>query len=188
MDLVFLYGPAAAGKLTTARALSSLTNLPVFHNHLVVDALLAVFPFGSPEFVRLRELYWMEAFREAAASGRSLVFTFTPEGTVPVGFAGRVTDLVGSLGGRVRFVRLRVSDAEQERRIENPDRRALKKLSSLETLLRLRSDPTDAVSADDVLPVDLDIDTESSSADATARTIVEAFGLSRVEQPRGFRP
>ena len=89
MDLVFLYGPAAAGKLTTARALSELTDLPVFHNHLVVDALLTVFPFGSSEFVRLRELYWMEAFREAAASGRSLVFTFTPEGTVPAGFAGR---------------------------------------------------------------------------------------------------
>jgi chloramphenicol 3-O-phosphotransferase len=186
MDLVFLYGPAAAGKLTTARALSELTGIPVFHNHLVVDTLLTVFPFGSPEFVRLRELYWIEAFREAAASGRSLVFTFTPEGTVPLGFAGRVADVVGSLGGRVHFVRLRVSDAEQERRIENEDRRAHNKLSSLETLLRLRQDPDDAVSPDDVVPVDLDVDTEFSGAESTARAIVEAFGLTRVDQPRGF--
>ncbi len=51
-NLVFIYGPAAAVKLTTARALGRLTGLPVFHNHLVVNAVVAVFPFGSREFVR----------------------------------------------------------------------------------------------------------------------------------------
>ena len=86
----------------------------------------------------------------------------------------------------MRFVRLNVSDAEQERRIENPDRRALGKLSSRETLLRLRGDPSDAAPADDVLPADLEVDTELSGAAETARTIVEAFGLGRVDQPRGF--
>lgn len=44
---MFIHGPAAAGKLTTARALSALTGLPVFHNHLVVDTLLTVFPRRS---------------------------------------------------------------------------------------------------------------------------------------------
>jgi hypothetical protein len=52
---------AASGELTVARELGRLTGLPVFHNHLVVDALLEVFEFGSPEFVALREQFWLAA-------------------------------------------------------------------------------------------------------------------------------
>jgi hypothetical protein len=46
MDLVFLHGRAAAGKLTTARALELQLGWPVFHNHQVVDLLTELFPFG----------------------------------------------------------------------------------------------------------------------------------------------
>jgi cytidylate kinase len=43
MDLIFLHGSAASGKLTTARALGHHLDYPVFHNHLVVDLLTTVF-------------------------------------------------------------------------------------------------------------------------------------------------
>lgn len=43
MELIFIHGPAAVGKLTVARELSRQSGVAVFHNHLVVDALLAVF-------------------------------------------------------------------------------------------------------------------------------------------------
>jgi hypothetical protein len=86
MDLVFLHGRAATGKLTTARALERRLGWPVFHNHLVVDLLTELFPFGSDPFVRLREQMWLSVIAEAAAVDRSLVFTFTPEPTVPAGF------------------------------------------------------------------------------------------------------
>ena len=39
MQLIVLHGPAAAGKLATARALERRVGYPVFHNHLVVDTL-----------------------------------------------------------------------------------------------------------------------------------------------------
>lgn len=58
MQLIFLYGPMAAGKLTVARELAARTGFALFHNHLLVDAVAAVFPFGSPSFVRLREQFW----------------------------------------------------------------------------------------------------------------------------------
>ena len=57
MKLIFIHGPVASGKLTIARALAALTGLAVFHNHLVVDAVAAVFPFGSEPFIRLREQF-----------------------------------------------------------------------------------------------------------------------------------
>jgi cytidylate kinase len=55
MDLVSIHGPVAAGKLTVARELSHLTGFRLFHNHLTVDAVAAVFDFGSEPFILLRE-------------------------------------------------------------------------------------------------------------------------------------
>ena len=104
MHLVVLYGPAASGKLTVARELSRSTGLPVFHNHLVVNALLEVFEFDSPEFVRLRERFWLDTFEAAAQSGRSVVFTFTPESTVSGGFLEGAAAVVTGLGGRTCLV------------------------------------------------------------------------------------
>lgn len=74
MDLLFLHGRAATGKLTTARELESLVGYPVFHNHVLVDMLTSMFPFGSEAFVRLREQFWLAVFRETAAADRSIIF------------------------------------------------------------------------------------------------------------------
>jgi hypothetical protein len=172
MDLVFLHGRAAAGKLTTARALERRLGWPVFHNHLVVDLLTELFSFGSGPFVRLREQIWLSVIAEAAAVDRSLVFTFTPEPTVPAGFPARVARVVDSAGGRVLWVRLQVSDQEQERRIGAADRQQFHKLTSISTLRRLRSQP-----AGEQPPADLVIETERSDPSTSAAHIVEHFGL-----------
>ena len=100
-----------------ARELSRLTGLPVFHNHLVVDVLLEVFEFGPPEFVALREQVWLATFGTAAASGRSLIFTFAPGGTVKPRFPHLTVETIEAHHGQVRFVELHVTDPEQERRI-----------------------------------------------------------------------
>src|ERR1044071_3119830 len=76
MRLIFIHGPPAVGKLTVARELAELTGLPLFHNHLAVDVLTPVFEFGSPSFVKRRELIWLSVFQEAAKNDVSLIFTF----------------------------------------------------------------------------------------------------------------
>lgn len=139
MQLIFLYGPPASGKLTVARALAERTGFAVFHNHLIVDAVGAVFPFGSAPFVRLRESFWHETLVEAARAGRSTIFTFAPEPTVAPGFAQRIQDAVSAEGGRVVFVRLTLADAIQDQRIAAADRAAFGKLRSLPLLHDLRS-------------------------------------------------
>src|SRR5579884_585037 len=172
MDLVFLHGGAASGKLTTARALEELLGYPVFHNHLVVDLLLPIFPFGSEPFVRLREQFWMAVFSEAAIARRSITFTFTPEHTVPDGFPLRAQRVVEAAGGRVCFVRLLVDEAEQERRITEPSRREFHKLTDLATLRRNRAQPEA-----EQPPADLEIDTTSSPPAQSAQRIAEHFKL-----------
>lgn len=175
MKLIFIWGGPASGKLTVARELARLTGLPLFHNHLVVDALLERLPFGDPEFIRLREAMWMAAFETAATSGHSLIFTFQPEDTVGEGFPGRVIDLVNSLGGAVKFVRLVVSPEEQEHRIANASRMEFRKLVSLDLLRELRGSFLEAEAA--MPSADLVIDSEIDEPETSARRIASAFGL-----------
>ena len=82
MDVLFLHGPAAAGKHTIGTLLSTLVDMPLFHNHLVVDAVSALFDFGTEPFIQLREEMWLSAFKIAADASRSFIFTFNPESTV----------------------------------------------------------------------------------------------------------
>ncbi|GAA3640511.1 P-loop NTPase family protein [Microlunatus ginsengisoli] len=182
MELIFLHGTAAAGKLTTARALEDLLGYPVFHNHLVVDALTAVFPFGSEPFVRLREEFWLQVFTDAARSARSLTFTFAPEATVQHGFPARARARVESSGGRICFVRLVVSESEQERRIGNQDRKQFHKLTDLSTLRRLRTDRNGVEQP----PVELEIDTDTTTAEESAALIADHFRLTAQERMQRY--
>lgn len=140
MRLVFIYGQAAAGKLTVGRELARLTGLPLFHNHLMVDAVAAVFPFGSDSFVRLREQMWLAVFEEAVREGRDLIFTFAPEASVAADFPDRVRTLIETSGGEVLFVRLDVPAGVQEERIDAISRAEFGKLRSLDLLRALRDE------------------------------------------------
>jgi hypothetical protein len=132
MDLIVLYGPPAVGKLTVGRELSTLTGYPLFHNHLVVDAVTAVFPFGTVEFRELREQLWLAVMGRAAAEGvPGLIFTFAPDRTVSDGFIPTLTSLVAKERGRTIFVELTCAEPEAERRVQNPSRGEFGKLRSL---------------------------------------------------------
>jgi hypothetical protein len=175
VKLIFIHGPAASGKLTVGRELSALTGIALFHNHLVVDALLERFSFGDPEFVRLREAMWMTVFETSAKAGRSLIFTFAPEPTVEPGFAERVVRVIEGEGGQVKFARLTLSPEEQERRIANDSRREFRKLTSLELLRKLRPGFS---ACDAAMPAaNITIDTEETDPQNAARRIAAAFGL-----------
>ncbi|MBR0651984.1 shikimate kinase [Roseomonas terrae] len=139
MRLLFIYGPVASGKLTIARLVAERASLPLFHNHLIVDAVAAVFPFGSQEFIQLREHFWIETISTAAKAGQSLIFTFAPEPTVTNDFPERVSRLVEAVDGEVIFVALDVAADEQERRLVEPTRMAFGKLRSPAILRDLRS-------------------------------------------------
>lgn len=174
MKLIFLYGPAAAGKLTIGRALQQKTGLCLFHNHLVVDTLLSVFPFGSSSFVKLREQIWLSVFEAAARDGISLIFTFAPESTVNAGFIGSAISTVQKAGGEICFVQLICPIDVLEQRMENPSRAQFLKLRSVEVFRELRRQGANRFSE---LPADLTIDTSTVEPADAARIICEYFQL-----------
>jgi chloramphenicol 3-O-phosphotransferase len=175
MNLVFIHGPAAAGKLTIARELATLSGLRLFHNHLVVDALLAVFPFGSDAFVRLREQMWLDVFTDAARQDLSLIFTFTPEPTVSTDFPEEVERLVETHDGRVHFVQLVCPEEEIERRIEDDSRAEFRKLRSLETWREIRKNEAGKPRPEP--RADMTIDTSQWTPSESAGQIQRAFSL-----------
>jgi hypothetical protein len=173
MFCVFIHGPAASGKLTVATALKARSGLPVFHNHLAVDAALSLFEFGSPGFVRLRENIWLAAFREAAERGCSFIFTFSPEASVPPAFIGKAIDVIKDAGGQVLFVSLTCGEAVIEERIEGASRSAFRKLTSRPEYRQLRERGAFAFPP---LRADITIATDEVSPEDAAGLIQELIG------------
>lgn len=176
MHLIFVYGPPAAGKYTVSLRVAELTGLPLFHNHLVVDAVAAVFPFGTQNFMRLREQFWMDAFEAAAAEDKSLIFTFQPENSVNPDFPAKVQNVVEGVGGRVTFVHLHLSREGQLARVENADRANFGKLRDVE-ILKANLDQFEA-STRAMPAADITIETEQMSAYDAAELIVKTLDLA----------
>jgi chloramphenicol 3-O-phosphotransferase len=111
-----------------------------------------------------------------------LTFTFAPESTVRPGFPARARETVEASGSRIYFVRLVVSEPEQERRIGGESRKSFHKLNDVDTLRRLRQN-RDGVEQP---PVDLEIDTETSTPDESAALIARHFQLTRQERAQRY--
>lgn len=171
MELLFIYGTAAVGKLTIGRELAKLTGFRLFHNHLIVDAVMAVFDFGSEPFIKLHEQIWLSVFKEAAEQDVSLIFTFSPERTVRTTFIQETQDAVEPSGGKVLFIELTCPIEELENRIENLSRAEFHKLRSLDRFRKIRQQ---GLHIYPTLPNSgLTIDTSQVSPQAAAHRIYE---------------
>ncbi|MEM1247825.1 MAG: shikimate kinase [Acidobacteriota bacterium] len=138
MYVLFLHGPAAAGKLTVARPLAQRLGVRLFHNHLTVDLSTALFDFGTAGFVQLREEIWLRSFSLAAREGVSFVFTFQPEASVGLTFPQDCRAAVEGHGGHVHFVALDCPESAVEERIAASSRAEFGKLRDVELYKQLR--------------------------------------------------
>ncbi len=120
MQVIFIHGPAASGKHTIGSHLSRLTGLPLFHNHIAVDAALSLFEFGTEGFKNVRAAVWRAVFQEAARSGRSFIFTFHPEASVDPGLVTELVGLIESAGASVLFIELLCTPESVLERLGNP--------------------------------------------------------------------
>jgi len=130
-SIILLHGAPAAGKYTIAKELVALdTSLRLFHNHLVVDMLLSLFPFGSRNFIKHRERIWVELMEEAIKDQEKVVFTFNPESTVSTEFPSKLIEAVEKAGGQILFIEVGCQEEIIEKRMEETSRRTYNKLNS----------------------------------------------------------
>jgi predicted kinase len=142
MHFILLYGRPAVGKLTVGRELAQLTSYPLFHNHLIVDAVLAVHPFGSAGFTAMRDALWRTAFTEIAKDTDlpGLISTFNLERSVPQAFIDELFAQFADAGHDIRVFELTCDEAEIERRIAAPTRSENQKLTDVDLYRRLRAE------------------------------------------------
>ena len=73
MKVLFLFGSSAAGKMTVGQELAKITDMQLFHNHIVIEPVLEVFgEFNTRIIARLREVI-LEEF--AASKHYGLIVT-----------------------------------------------------------------------------------------------------------------
>jgi hypothetical protein len=179
MKLILISGLPGVGKLTVAKELSTLTGYKLFHNHLAVDLLLSVFPFGSPQFVNLRESIWLSVFDEASRAGLpGLIFTFAAENTVRQAFVTKMQETMHVYGGTIQFVELICDDEELRRRMDTPSRRQYTKLTSWTKYEELKA--AGAFSAPKLPEPALTVDTGKFDPKSAALQIAKGCGLGEL--------
>jgi hypothetical protein len=174
VHLVFLHGPAAAGKYTVAKELAELTGFELYHNHLVVDEVLRSHAFGTPGFVAERDRRWREFFTQFPGSGRAnIIFTFNPENTVPQVFIDWFFTEMVRRGVHLHSVEITASEAVIESRLGTTQRQQFRKLTDVALYRQLRDTGTFATPL--IRRTDLRIDTGTAVPSAAARQIATHF-------------
>jgi len=176
VHLLFLHGPAAAGKYTVAKELAARTGFELYHNHLVVDEVLKTHAFGTPGFVADRDRLWREFFTQFPGSGRAnIIFTFNPENTVPQAFIDWLFAEPVRRGVKLTSVEITADEATIESRIASKQRQQFRKLTDLALYRQLRDS---GAFATPLIPrTDLRIDTGKVPPAEAAAQIVRQFGL-----------
>lgn len=186
--LVILLGPPAVGKMTVGRELSALTGMPLFHNHLSIEAVLPVFGFGTAPFNRLVRNFRERMFAEVAESDLpGLVFTFVWAFDQPSDrtFIDELRALFASCGGRTVFAELWADAATRLERNGHPDRLAAKAskrdvAASSQRLLEFDRQYQLSSGGEFPFPEHLYIDNSSTPPAEVARRIAAHFGLGMV--------
>jgi hypothetical protein len=131
MNLIFIYGPPAAGKLTVAAELAKVINYKLLDNHRAIDYLSELFPRSDDEErERIRGLLGrrirLDMFEAAARGGVDLVTTFAPIAPGTLDFMRDVQTAVTKAGGKVLFVQLLPSRDVLLERVEAASRKGKK--------------------------------------------------------------
>lgn len=176
MHVIFLYGAPGVGKLTVAQELAKITGYKLFHNHLTVDLVHAVFDFKTEPFIELREKIWMMVFGKAKEESiQGLIFTFAPEDSVPQNFIPDLIKLIEDGQNTIYFVELLCSPQELRKRIVNPSRSRYAKGMSSDNIEQYYQ--RDALIPTVVHERKFSIDTTNVSPGETALRIVQHYSL-----------
>jgi hypothetical protein len=140
MRVVILCGLPGVGKLTVANGLARLGDYRVFHNHLVFDAIEALFPFGSATFVELRERLWLELLSRAVRERvGSIIFTIAGDRALRSDFLLTLASALSPLGVEVCWIELVCGIEELEDRIASAGRTRFGKITSVESFRQLNA-------------------------------------------------
>ena len=179
MNLLFIYGPPAAGKLTIGNEVAKRTGYKLFHNHLTIDLAKELYPHFGSQMFGLASKFRLAAFAYAAQQDTNMIFTYVFEDDKnDTLFVKNAVDVITKNGGAVKFVQLTAPIDILAERVSDESRKALKKLSDGDEL-RANLQEYDFNAS---VPYDhvLHIDTSKYAPEQSASLIIEHFNLESV--------
>jgi hypothetical protein len=165
-QLVFLYGPPAVGKLTVAEELARRRPFRVLHNHVTIDAVLTVLPFGTNAFWHVVGRFRRDLVNAAAREGIDLVYTYVfAPGDEP--HVDAIAGAYEAVGGTVTFVQLTAPREEIFLRVGSTSRAAHGKITETEVLERMLAehDVFAPIPQRESLTIDLGVRSAAEAAD-----------------------
>ena len=176
MELIILYGPPAVGKLTIAEKLAERTGYKIFQNNPTVHAVVPIFEFGTPEFIRSLERIRLTLLEEAARSNMGgMIFTYCYDAKEEDRTIDKMIEAVERAGGAVHLVQLICPESVLFERIDNESRKAHGKLMDHDRL-RAMLERYDLFTPY-LLRDSLSIDTSTSGIGQSVSTILSTFGI-----------
>lgn len=126
MKLIFIYGPPASGKLTTAKELSKITKFKLYHNHLAHDLVESIFDYDKYQkifFPLIEEINFFMISKAAAEKVPGVIMTNCYVHPDDEKFIRKIKDTVENNGGDVNFVQLFCGKTELLKRVTNESRK-----------------------------------------------------------------
>ena len=191
MRLLFIFGAHAAGKMTVGQAVSRITPMKLFHNHMTIEPVIELFgAYNGAVTERLRQVVFEEFVK---TDNYGLIFTFIWAFEEPhdTEYVRALTKLYQDAGAQVDYVELlcpqevrlqrnrtenRLKEKASKRNVELSEKRML----SSENRHRCNSEPDEVCKKLGVAPERyLRIDNTNLSPEAVAEMIADHFGYQR---------
>ena len=188
MRLLFIFGAHAAGKMTVGQAVSRMTPMKLFHNHMTIEPVIELFgAYNGAVTERLRQVVFEEF---AKTDNYGLIFTFIWAFDVDYDteYVRKLTKLYEDAGAQVDYVELiapqdvrLIRNRTENRLKEKASKRdvALSEARMLDAESRYRcvSEPGEVCEKLGIKPERyLRIDNTSLHPEAAAEQIIQHFG------------
>ncbi len=174
MNLIFLYGPPASGKLTIAEGLSERTGIPLFHNHLSRDLVKDIYGDKLRDNYALVDRIRFDVLDYCSKNQTDLIFTYVYEGSDDDENVRDFIRTIESNGGTVLFVEITATREDLIDRVGNDSRKRYKKLTDSDIMRKITED----MSIYSIPFVEsLKINTSTLSPEESVEAIVNEFSL-----------
>ena len=183
MKLLFIIGDSAVGKMTVGQELMKITELKLFHNHMIIEPVIDVFGTYDHDVVEeIRDTI----FRRFAASDRyGMIFTYlwAFDQQADWDYVEHIKSIFEPYGTEFYCAELiapqeiRLSRNATENRLEN--KKSKRNIEASNARLINDDKRYRCVSYEGEVPFEnyIRIDNSEMSAEAAARLIKESFGL-----------
>ncbi len=126
MKFVWIVGDSAVGKMTVGQELMKITDLRLFHNHMMIEPVLDIFgSFRGETIIKLREVIFQEF---AKTDNYGMIHTIMWAFDMPSDwdYVNHVTEIFRQVGAEIYCVELVAPQEIRLQRNETPNRLAHK--------------------------------------------------------------